>query len=73
MTWCVIRCLNTALYFQSCNVRAIQLHYIIFIYHSFIIHLFIPLAAAACDDSLPFSGASSIPLCYVLIPATLLH
>ena len=34
---------------------------------------FIPLARAECDDSLPFSGASSIPLCYVLFPATLLH
>jgi hypothetical protein len=26
----------------------------------------IPLACAECKDSLPFSGASSIPLCYVL-------
>ena len=34
---------------------------------------FIPLACAECDDSLPFSGASSIPLCYVLFPGTLLH
>ena len=34
---------------------------------------FIPLACAECDDSLPFSGASSIPLSYVLFPATLLH
>ena len=40
--------------------------------HSFI-HSFIPLACAECNDSLPFSGASSIPLCYVLFPATLLH
>ena len=30
-----------------------------------IIHSFIPLACAECDDSLLFSGASSIPLCYV--------
>ena len=37
------------------------------------IHSFIPLACAECDDSLPFSGASSIPLCYALFPATLLH
>ena len=37
------------------------------------IHSFIPLACAECDDSLPFSRASSIPLCYVLFPATLLH
>ena len=37
------------------------------------IHSFIPLACAEFNDSLPFSGASSIPLCYVLFPATLLH
>jgi len=37
------------------------------------IHLFIPLACAECDDSLPFSGAISISLCYVLFPATLPH
>ena len=36
-------------------------------------YLFIPLACAECDDSLPFSGPSSILLCYVLFPATLLH
>ena len=34
---------------------------------------FIPLSCAQCDDSLPFSGAYSIPLCYVRSPATLLH
>ena len=34
---------------------------------------FIPLACAECYNSLPFSGASSIPLCYVFFPATLLH
>ena len=34
---------------------------------------FIPLACAEWDDSLPFSGASSSPLCYVLFLATLLH
>ena len=32
--------------------------------HSFI-HSFIPSACAECGDSLPFSGASSIPLCYI--------
>jgi hypothetical protein len=36
-------------------------------------YLFIPLACAECDDSLPFSGASSIPLCYILFPSTLFH
>ena len=40
--------------------------------HSFI-HSFIPLVCAECNDSFPFSGASSIPLCYVLFPATLLN
>src|SRR5215469_4978726 len=36
-------------------------------------HSFIPLACAEFDDSLPFSGASSIPLYHALFPATLLH
>ena len=36
-------------------------------------HSFIPLSCAECDDSLPFSGTSSIPLSYLLFPATLLH
>ena len=36
-------------------------------------HSFIPLARAECDDSLPFSEASSTPLCYVIFPTTLLH
>jgi len=40
--------------------------------HSFS-HSFIHMACAECDDSLPFSGASSITLCYVFFPATLLH
>jgi hypothetical protein len=33
----------------------------------------IPLARAECDDSLPFSGASSIPPYHILFPATLLY
>jgi hypothetical protein len=33
----------------------------------------IPVAHAECDDSLPFSGASTIPVCYILFPATFLH
>jgi hypothetical protein len=40
--------------------------------HSFI-NSFIPLTCAECDNSLPFSVASSVPLCYILFPATLLH
>jgi len=40
---------------------------------SVVIYSFIPLAYAEYEDSLPFSGASSILLCYVLFPATLLH
>jgi len=34
---------------------------------------FIPLACVECNNFLPFLGASSIPLCCVLFPATLLH
>jgi len=37
------------------------------------IYIFIPLACAECDNFLPFSEASSIPLCYVLFSATLLY
>jgi hypothetical protein len=37
------------------------------------IHTFIPLACAECDDSLPFSGTSSIPLCYLPFLSTLFH
>ena len=37
------------------------------------IYSFIPLACAECNDSLLFSGASSIPACYIIFPATLLH
>jgi len=36
-------------------------------------HSFIPMACTECENSLPFSGASSIPLCNVLFPVTLLH
>jgi len=36
-------------------------------------HAFIPLACAESNDSLPFSGGSSVPLCYILFPVTLLH
>jgi hypothetical protein len=36
-------------------------------------HSFIPLACAECDDFLLFSGASSIPVRYILYPATLPH
>jgi hypothetical protein len=36
-------------------------------------HSFIPLACAECDNSLPFSGHSSIPLCYIPFPSALLH
>ena len=34
---------------------------------------FIPLACAECNNFLLFSGASSIPLSYVLFPVTLFH
>jgi hypothetical protein len=37
------------------------------------IHLFIPLVCEKCDDSLSFTGTSSISLCCILFPAILLH
>ena len=37
------------------------------------IHSFIPLTCAECNNSLLFSGASSIPLCYIPFPSTLFH
>ena len=37
------------------------------------LYSFIPLACAECDYSLPFSGVSSIPLCYIPFPSTLFH
>ena len=39
----------------------------------FYVHSFIQLACAEFNDSLLFSGASSIPLCSVLFPTTLPH
>jgi hypothetical protein len=36
-------------------------------------HSFTSMAHAECNDSLPFSGASSILLCYIPSPSTLLH
>ena len=46
-----------------------------FFFLSIVIHSFIPLVCAECEDSLLFSGASSIPLCYILIlfPVMLPH
>jgi hypothetical protein len=41
-------------------------------FHPFI-HSFIPLPCAECDNSLLFSAASTIPLRYILLLATLLH
>ena len=58
--------------FNFSNLNKMWNLFVKFIIHSFI-HSFIPLACAECDGSLPFSGASSIPLCYVLFHATLLH
>jgi hypothetical protein len=37
------------------------------------IHSFTALACAECDVSLPFSEASSNPLCYIRFPVTFLH
>jgi hypothetical protein len=55
-------------YDKSINLKSVH-----FVGFSFIHHSSIPLACAECDNSLPFSGTSTIPLCYILFPATLLH
>jgi hypothetical protein len=57
-------------------VRSFVRSFVLSFVHSFIhslIHSFIPLACAECDDSLPFSRFSSIPLCYIPFPSTLFH
>jgi len=41
--------------------------------NEYYVHSFISLACAECVDSFPFSGASSIPLCYIPFPSTLFH
>ena len=65
-----------------CNINHIKHVVYVYVYPYFgkvlctsflMFHSFISLACVECNDSLLFSGASSIPLCYVLFPATLLH
>jgi len=41
-------------------------------FHILFIHS-IALACAECDDSLPFSGTFSVPLCYIPFPSTLFY
>jgi hypothetical protein len=41
--------------------------------HNISVRSFILIGCVECDDSLPFSGASSIPLCYITFPFTLFH
>jgi len=50
---------HTGLFFQNVVCSRCDIHSI-------------PSSCAEFNDSLPFSGASSIPLCYGLFPATLL-
>jgi len=57
-----------ATFIALCRLRKLKIYIFLVV-----IHLFFPLAFAECDDSLPFSGFSSIPLYYTLFPATLLH
>src|SRR5215475_2989075 len=42
-------------------------------FHSSLLYTFSCHTSPPTDNSLPFSAASSIPLCYILFPATLLH
>jgi hypothetical protein len=45
-----------------CETQCLKSH----LRHPVLCYLYsIPLARAECDNSLPFSGASSIPLCYI--------
>jgi hypothetical protein len=57
---------------KKCTNRARLVKFVCSFVHSFI-HSFIPLACVECNDPLPFSGTSYIPLSYVLFPVTLLH
>src|SRR5215475_1648327 len=42
-------------------------------FHSSLLYTFSCHSSQPTDNSLPFSAASSIPLCYILFPATLLN
>ena len=57
------------------HIVVISAHYELPLFWRFFlfIHSFIPLVCAQCDDSLPFSGASSIPLQYIPFPSTVFH
>ena len=50
-----------ATFIALCRLRKLKIYIFLVV-----IHLFFPLAFAECDDSLPFSGFSSIPLYYTL-------
>ena len=52
---------HACLYYMLCSVHIIS---------QSINHSINPLACTECGDSLPFSGASSIPPCHTLFPAT---
>jgi hypothetical protein len=52
----------------SPSERSLSTHLPGFSFYSFIL-----LACAECDDSLPFSRPSYIPVCYILFSVTLLH
>ena len=49
-----------------------NIHVLMLLIYLFI-HSFILLACAECHDSLPFSGVSSTPLCYIAFPPTVFH
>ena len=62
--------LSTARFWHSA-IQPLKYVYYVFCRKCYI-HLFILMAREECDDSLPFPRASSIPLCYIPFPATLL-
>ena len=64
---------NYSLYF-SCTLLSISVDsYVTDRTHTHFVYPFIPSACTECNNSLLFSGASSIPLCYIPFPSTFFH
>jgi len=74
-SWCVLG--QCFLYLHNLIDRADSWEFSVFVclwfWACICIYSFIPLAYAECNDSLPFSVASSIPLCSLPFSSTLFH
>jgi hypothetical protein len=67
--FCLVLCWHCRRIVSWCkHVRKIISHTADHICSDLHVLIFMPLACAECDNSLLFSGASSIPLCYILLP-----